>query len=230
MIDEPKIDSDKENNLPRKRNRLSLDERAALPLHNDNPSLEFLRLNRQEICRREIDAAVRLFLIDEDPISAHLLASAAMEIMIALSNGKPGVGMNDLKAFMKTAGVENTLSEEVFHALTHPYNFLKHGSSDFEIENDFSVDFIVMTIYSAIHSFKLLFGEQSAEMMVFYSSAQAWRLHWWEGTPGFEEKLAVAERLPVFNASRAKFCEFGRSMLEQAWEREAQNAGAQAQR
>ncbi|MFO1126544.1 MAG: hypothetical protein U1E25_15530, partial [Methylocystis sp.] len=84
---------------------MSLDQRAALPVADDNPDLEYLRLSRREICWTEINAAVRLFLIDEDLISAHLLASAATEIMVALSDGKSGVGLNDIRALMKKAAV-----------------------------------------------------------------------------------------------------------------------------
>jgi len=202
--------------LPRKKVRKSLDQRAALPLANDNPSLEYLRLSRREICRTEINAAVRLFLIDEDPISAHLLASAATEIMVALSNGRPGVGLNDMRALLKTAGVPSDLSDEVFQGLLHPYNFLKHSSSDFNVENDFSIEYIVVTIYSAVHSYRLLFDDLSAEMTVFYGIVQSWRIHWWEGTPGFEEKLRIASQLPLKGVSRKEVCDFGRDMLQKA--------------
>jgi hypothetical protein len=204
--------------VPRKRGRKSLDQRAALPVADDAPGVEYLRLSRREICRTEINAAVRLFLIDEDVISAHLLASAATEIMVALSDGKPGVGLNDMRAQMKTAAVPSDLSDELFDSLVHPYNFLKHGSSDFSVENDFSVEYIVMTIYTAIHSYKMLFDDFSAEMTVFYGVVQSWRIHWWEGTPDFEERQQRARKLPLIGASREKVCGFGRHLLQKAWE------------
>lgn len=210
--------------MPRRRDRISLDQRAALPVAHDNPDLEYLRLSRQEICRTEINAAVRLFLIDEDPISAHLLASAATEIMVALSDGKPGVGLNDLRALMEKAAVSSDLSDEVFQSLLHPYNFLKHGSSNFDVENDFSVEYIVITIYTAVHSYRLLFGDLSVEMTVFYDIVQSWRIHWWEGTPGFEEQLQIASKLPLIGVSREKVCDFGRDMLQKAWEQMPSNA------
>jgi hypothetical protein len=198
---------------------MSLDQRAALPVADDNPSLEFLRLSRREICRTEINAAVRLFLIDEDPISAHLLASAATEIMVALSGGKSGVGLNDLRAFMKTANIPSDLSDEVFQSLLHPYNFLKHGSSDFSVVNDFSIDSIVITIYSAIHSYKLLFTDLSVEMTVFYGIVMSWRIHWWKDTLEFEEMQQKASQLPLIGFSRAEVCKFGRDMLHDARKR-----------
>ena len=178
-----------------RKGRLSLDQRAALPIEDDNPEVEHLQLSRQEICQTEIKAAVRLFILDKDPISAHLLASAAIEIMTALSDEKSGVGLNDVRALIKSSALSTDLSKEVFEGLLHPYNFLKHGSSDSNVKNDFSIEFIVMTIYIAIHSYKLLFAELPTEMKVFYGMVQSWRIQWWEGTTDFDEKLQLAQKL-----------------------------------
>jgi hypothetical protein len=204
--------------LSRRKPRMSLDQRAALPVADDNPSLEYLRLSRQEICRTEINAAVRLFLIDEDPISAHLLTSAATEIMVKLSDGSPGVGLNDLRALMKTASITSDLSDEIFQSLLHPYNFLKHSSSDFDVKNDFCIEYIVIMMYSAVHSYRLLFKDISVEMTVFCNIVQAWRIHWWKGKPGYEEKRQIASQLPLIGASREQVCVFGRDMLKIARE------------
>lgn len=202
-----------------RKSKFSLDQRAALPLAQDNPSLEYLRLNRQEICETEINSAVRLFLIHEDPISAHLLASAANEIMGALSKGRPEVGVNDIRAFMKEHGVEGGLQEELFASLQHPYNFLKHSSSDFTVENDFSVDYIVMGLYAAIHSYKILFGNPSPEMKAFYGITAAWRLReWWPEDPDFDVKLQAAYRAGLVGVSREQFCEIGRRVLQTAYD------------
>ncbi|MBU8542784.1 MULTISPECIES: hypothetical protein [Roseomonadaceae] len=199
-----------------KKRRLSLDQRATLPIADDNPSLEYLRLNRREICRTEINAAIRLFLVDEDPIPAHLLASAATEIMATLSGGKPEVGLNDLRRLLKIADISPELEGEIFEALLHPYNFLKHSSSDINIENSFSIEYITITIYTAVHSYRRLFGDLSDEMMVFYGIIQSWRIHWWKDAPDFEARMRAAEKFPLIGASRQKMCEFGRRMLQQA--------------
>lgn len=207
--------------MSRRNGKLTLDERAALPIAQDNPHLEYLRLNRQEICKTEINSAVRLFLIDDDPISSHILASAANEIMGALSKGQAGVGLNDMRAFLKEASVATELQEELFSSLQHPYNFLKHSSSDASVENDFSVDYIVMGLYTAIHGYKALFGNPSPEMRVFYGIVAAWRLcEWWPEDPNFHEKLQAAHRMGLTSATREQFCEVGRRMLKVAWDAE----------
>ena len=205
--------------MPRRRARLTLDQRAALPIAADSPNLEFLRLNRQQICCSEITAAIRLFIIDEDPIPAHLLASAATEIMVALSGGKQGVGLNHVHDAMKENSVRSDLQDELFQSLQHPYNFLKHSSSDLSVINSFSVDYIAMTIYTAIQSYKILFGELQPEMSVFYSMVIAWRTQWWEGAPGHEARQKVAKELPLTGASREQFCKFGRRMLRKTRDR-----------
>lgn len=202
--------------MPRKKERLSLDERASLPLAKDNPNFEYLRFNRQQICKAEITSAVRLFLLDDDLISAHLLASASIEIMGALSNGQDGVGLNDIRAFLKGASISPDLEQEAFNSLMHPYNFLKHSSSNFNIENDFCVEYIVMTIYSAIHSYKILFSDLSFEMKVFYGITQAWRAEWWKESPDFAQRQHAAQQFGLIDASRERFSECGRHLLQQA--------------
>lgn len=205
--------------MARKRSNLTLDQRAALPFAEEVRGREFLKLNRRDICLREINAAVRALLIDEDPIPAHLLASAATEIMSALSQGKPGVGLNDMRALMNSAGVSSDKTTDLFQSLLHPYNFLKHSSSDMTVENEFPIDFILITIYNAIHSYKVLFGKLSGEMMVFYGMLQAWRSEWWEGEPGYEDMFEKSRVFALEGASFQLFCARGRDMLDMAKKR-----------
>lgn len=88
------------------------------------------------------------------------------------------------------------------------------------VENSFPVDHIVMTIWTAALSSKTLFGNFSPEMWVFNGIVQSWRVHWWEDEPDFEERLQNASRFPLVGVSRQRFCEFGRELLQQAWNAE----------
>lgn len=208
-----------------RKGKLTLDDRARQRIAEDNPYIEYVRLNRRQICETEINSAILLFLEDEDPISAHVLASAANEILSSLSKGATGVGLNDMRAFMKEHSVASDLQEELFASLAHPYNFLKHSSADPTVENDFSIDYIVMGLYTACHGFKLLFGEQSVEMGVFYAIAQAWRVReWWPEDPAFELKLNTARKLGLVDLNWQEFCAVGRHMLEVSWRNQESSA------
>ncbi|QSZ60586.1 hypothetical protein [Rhizobium sp. ZX09] len=206
--------------MARRKTPMSMDQRAALPIAEENPGIEYLRLNRQEICEREINSAIRLFLIDEDPISAHVLASAATAIMEILGRGRAGVGLNSVREMLKAAEVPPDLENEAFAGLQHPYNFLKHSSSDLAVGNDFSVDYIVMTIYGAAHSYKLLFETTTTEMRVFNAIVQAWRPQWWSDDPNLDSKIAVARQMGLWGATRHEFCEIGRRYLQREWDQE----------
>ncbi|MGV1788361.1 MULTISPECIES: hypothetical protein [Agrobacterium] len=206
--------------MARRKTTMSMDQRAALPLAKENPDIEYLRLNRQEICECEINSSIRLFLIDEDPISAHVLASAATAIMEAVGKGRSDVGLNSVREMLKSAEVPPDLENEVFAGLQHPYNFLKHSSSDLTVENDFSVDYIVMTVYSAAHSYKLLFEKTTAEIRVFNAIVQAWRPHWWSHDPNLGGKITVARQMGLLGATRHEFCEIGRRYLQREWDQE----------
>lgn len=202
-----------ENWMARK-GKLSLDDRARQRVDEDNPHLEYVRLDRRQICENEIISAIRIFLFYEDPISAHVLSSAANEIMSALSKGAAGVGLNDMRAFLKENAVAAELQEELFASLQHPYNFLKHSSADMAIENSFSIDYIVMGLYTACHGYKALFGTMSTEMSVFYGMVGAWRVrHWWPDDPNFQLKLDAAERMGLIDLTWQEFCAKGREVL-----------------
>ena len=204
--------------MARRKTPMSMDQRAALPLAKKNPDIEYLRLNRQEICECEINSSLRLFLIDEDPISAHVLASAATAIMEAVGKGRSDVGLNSVLEMLKAAEVPPDFENEVFAGLQHPYNFLKHSSSDLTVENDFSVDYIVMTVNGAAHSHKLLFEKSTAEIRVFNAIVHAWRPHWWPHDPNLEGKIEVARQTGLLGATRNEFCEIGRRYLQRDWD------------
>lgn len=204
-----------------RKTKLTLDDRARQRIAEDNPQVEYVRLNRQQICETEITSAVMLFLYDEDPISAHVLASAANEILSALSKGKAGVGLNDVRSFMREADVPTPLQDELFASLQHPYNFLKHSSADLEVDNAFPIDHIVMGLYTAIHGYKILFGTLPVEMGTFYSVVMAWKIReWWPEDPTFEMKLDAAHKMGLVGVSWQEFCAVGRRMVEIALEAE----------
>ncbi|MGV0910232.1 hypothetical protein [Martelella sp. FOR1707] len=78
-----------------------------------------------------------------------------------------------------------------------------------------------MGLYTAIHSYKTLFGNPSPEMRVFYGMVAAWRLReWWPEDQHFQEKLQTAHRMGLVDVSREKFCAVGRHMLKIAWDAE----------
>ncbi|MGL4094350.1 hypothetical protein [Agrobacterium cavarae] len=196
-----------------KKSRISLDERAKIDLKAENPELEFITLSRQEICEREINSSIRLVLFDNDLVSAFLLASAATEIMTKLSEGRPGVGFNNLKAMLKRSEIPSDLEDELHHAMQHPFNFLKHSSSDASVTNDFSVEFTFMVIFTSIESYRVLFGTLSEEMTVMWAVITSWRVHWWKGEENFADRLAQAHKIGLVGATRLEAQGHGRDLL-----------------
>jgi hypothetical protein len=200
----------------RRSRRASLDEQAKSSSSQNDPKFEYINLNRQEICRLEVNSAIRLFLIHKDPISAHLLACAATEIMTVLSNGNLEVGLNGLRDQLQKSVLPDDDQKEVFDNLLHPYNFLKHSSSDPHVTNRFSVDYIGITVYMAIHSYKVLFGDLSSEMKVFCGIFQVWKSDFWIDTPNYRNIAEVSNKLSLRGASFEEFCNFGQRMLLEA--------------
>jgi hypothetical protein len=209
----------------RRSRRASLDEQAKSSSSQNDLKFEYINLNRQEICRLEVNSAIRLFLIHKDPISAHLLACAATEIMTVLSNGNLEVGLNGLRDQLQKSVLPYDDQKEVFDNLLHPYNFLKHSSSDPDVTNRFSVDYIGITVYMAIHSYKVLFGGVSSEMKVFYGIFQVWKSEFWKDTPNYPSIVALSEPYSLGGASLEKFCEVGQRLLVEAEKQQLASLG-----
>ncbi|MFM9974813.1 MAG: hypothetical protein ACKVON_09635 [Beijerinckiaceae bacterium] len=177
--------------------------------------MEYIAMDRQAVCRTEIDSAIHLFLYRDDLIAAHMLASAALEIMTALSGGDKTVGINRMRALLTEHDVPKDIMDEVFSSLSHPYNFSKHSSSDSSVVNDYPIEQMIMNIYTAIYTYKSMFGEITPEMNTLYGILISWKIHWWEGVPGQDELRRIAERLGLSGKSRAEVQAFGRLLLLQ---------------
>jgi hypothetical protein len=150
-----------------------------------------------------------------------VLASAATAIMEILGKGRASVGLNSVRDMLKEAELPPDLKNEVFTGLQHPYNFLKYSSSDLAVENDFSVDYILMTVYGAAHSSKLIFRNYDGrDAGVQCHSPGMGRPQWWSDDPNLDGKVAVARQMGLLGATRHEFCEIGRRYLQREWDRQ----------
>lgn len=200
--------------MPRKKQRMSLDERAALRMSETNPGMEYIALDRRAVCRTEINSAVRAFLYEDDLISAHVLASAALEIMTALSGRNENIGLNQIRTLLSSADVPKEMIDEVLDAMAHPYNFSKHSSSDATVVNDYPVDYMLMTLFSAANTYANIFKEASLEMSVINNIMIAWKIHWWESAPPNETRRVLVEAHNLAGKPRDEVRALGRRLLE----------------
>ncbi|MEG3162738.1 hypothetical protein U1763_19735 [Sphingomonas sp. LB2R24] len=116
------------------------------------------------VCRNEIEAAIDALVIDENLIAAHVLASAAHDVM----RGHADRVGRDLKADMLTIlkplvpGREKSLID----ALLAPYNAMKHSNSS-DVAVTVHPSLVEATLFCSTQEYGSLFGHLSGKM-VFY--------------------------------------------------------------
>jgi hypothetical protein len=116
------------------------------------------------VCRNEIEAAIDALVIAENLIAAHVLASAAHDVMRGHANR---VG-RDLRADMPTIlkplvpGREKAFVD----ALHYPYNSMKHSNSS-DVAVTVHRSLVEATVFCATQEYGSLFGHLSGKMVLF---------------------------------------------------------------
>lgn len=166
-------------------------------------------LTKEEVARREIEAAVRLFFNCEDAICVHLLANAAEAIVrdICLANIRPTF-WGSLETLVRP-----DMIRPVRAARDSAYVFFKHAKEDptgvYENFRDERNDFL---IFSAIWDYQSAFDEITATMLIYrawFTAMKPWMFT--NSIPGLQELLDTFE--PELK-TRAGSMEVAREMLE----------------
>lgn len=95
-------------------------------------ALQFLQITQYDAAMRQLDAAIRMYLNEEDPVATHTVVCAAQELFDKLlkEGGKPS-SLDTMKSYIR-----EDKRDEVIDQLRKPQNFFKHGG-----EKDESVKF-----------------------------------------------------------------------------------------
>lgn len=86
--------------------------------------------SKQEVVFSEVGRAIRLFLVDNDLVSSHLLAGAAREILRVLIRKMGKESLNDLTIEQ----IKDDYHQSWVDELNTEYNWFKHGGKDADQE------------------------------------------------------------------------------------------------
>ncbi len=84
-----------------------------------------ITVTKPDAAERQLCAAIRLFLVDGDPVAIHTLASAAAQITADLMKAK---GMTSI--VRGATLVREDRRKEVLKTMAAPENFFKHADRD----------------------------------------------------------------------------------------------------
>lgn len=115
-------------------------------------------------CRLEIEAAIDLLVIDENLIAAHLLASAAHDVMRGHARRVGAAPRLDMASILRPLfpGHEKAFADY----LLRPYNAMKH-SLDSDVAVTVHPSWVEATVFLATQQFGSLFDHLSGKMVLF---------------------------------------------------------------
>jgi hypothetical protein len=122
-----------------------------------------LKLSKKEVARRELATAIRLFVADGDPVSIHVLASAASAIIRPI--GKAGQQKTWREEFRDRVIPE--YQDSVESLLDEPFNFMKHGARDPESTLAFHPDANPVLLLMVCYDYEIVFKERFIELAIF---------------------------------------------------------------
>jgi hypothetical protein len=120
-------------------------------------------ITKQDVASSQLATAIWLWANEWDPISIHVLASAAAEIIRVLRRAKGGLPMRS--EILDALASEFT--EEVENFFKASFNFMKHGTKDYNAVLRFNPNESEWVIYHACVDYLATFGIAPPEALFF---------------------------------------------------------------
>jgi hypothetical protein len=124
--------------------------------------IQFVEVDRRLAARTQIDRAIRLLVVENDPISAMTLVCAALDVLDGVSKSRK------IQTWLRKAAEDDREGVAAARqAFRFQYNFLKHADRDPDRTlRKLSPDMIITLLYGAIHDYEQLYGCFTLDMMV----------------------------------------------------------------
>lgn len=120
-------------------------------------------MTKQDVASSQLATAIWLWANNWDPISVHVLASAAAEIIAVLYRAKGGVPIRSAML----DGMSGEYREQIAYATSEAFNFMKHGSKDPSAVLKFNPGESEWVIYAACVDYLAAFGVAPPEALLF---------------------------------------------------------------
>src|SRR5258708_34698476 len=117
-----------------------------------------IQISKLETARRQLNAAIRSYFLDNDPVPTLTLVGAAYQIVKDLAG-------DDHKGVVLDNGEE--IGDGFYYAFRYPYQSLKRAERKPDEILDFPTELPELYIYEAIEKYYFLEKKYSVEMLVF---------------------------------------------------------------
>ena len=123
-----------------------------------------IKLTRRDVARGEIHTAIDLLILGGDPVSCHVLASAASDVLRGVANA---TGKRTFDSAMEEYIGTEHLTDYRKHVSCN-YNFFKHAKDDpFRELGNFRPETTVIELFSAVADYSSVYGQITAPMTIF---------------------------------------------------------------
>ncbi len=159
-------------------------------------------LGKLEVAHRQLETAIGMYFNCGDPVSAHTLATASLEVLRGLNTARNGSPMlSDLEASGVIRPDKLDLARRVFRGAQ---NFFKHADKDPRAVIDFNPEATAFYLHDAVEKYRELSKENPPIVRVF---ALWFRVQWTEvfHFPNGEGKGLAIVRLGYPLNDKAKF-------------------------
>ncbi len=118
--------------------------------------------------RRELAAAIRLFVGGGDPVAIYVLASAASAVLQPIADAKGH--LTGRSAFLDIY-IKDEYRHEAQLLVDEWFNYMKHGARDPDAElNTFNPEINKMLLFLLCRDFMMIFKETFAEAVIFMAT------------------------------------------------------------
>jgi hypothetical protein len=145
-----------------------------MPIERLPPKPGAWTITKRQVVAGHLTRALQLFILEDDPLSAHLLCGAARDIIHAVLKNE---GKERLWDQLETI-VKEEKRGEFFALVKEEYNFLKHADPNREaVMTHYTPEITAMFLWETCVNCNLLFGTKFIETMAF----EVWFLSWHPG-------------------------------------------------
>jgi hypothetical protein len=123
---------------------------------------ETLKVSKTDAAKRQLEAAIRLWFYDGDPVSIHTLAAAAHQVVHDLGRAR-GITAK----LRELPNVRPEFKKRMHDALARAENFFKHADHDPDALLQFKPITTSYFLIDAVLTYELLTGESSPVMRTF---------------------------------------------------------------
>jgi len=123
---------------------------------------EILKISKLDVAKRQLEAAIRLYFNDDDPVSIHTLACAAHGILSDLNkkyNGNP--------MMLSDYVILDKYKTEWNKKIREPQNFFKHADNDSGKSIEFTPELTEYFIFDATSKYQEMTGKIIHYFIIF---------------------------------------------------------------